>query len=248
MSIEKFQEALNTANHHAGVEESNTNQHQNMPPGKKSMASIEQKEGSDPATAFELIPGQAAGVDTELRALTSKVMQIKTDRDGNNSGRTYYISANESDDLGQMIARLSSLAKSARKRAENKSRFERNQLKVRRFYNSRPFQYFMAVLIFGVELNSNSSLTPDFFSLNSPRVLSELHSQCDGGAAEWNASRFERRPYAGGVDPGASRLPLHRNLHLRARHQPLRLLAEALPDLQLVSPTAPTLTSAFPPS
>jgi hypothetical protein len=80
----------------------------------------------------------------------SNVIQIKTDRDGHNSGRTYYLRTNESEDGGQFVSTLSGLAKAAKKRAENKSRLERNQLKVRGVYNSRPFQYLMAALIFGV--------------------------------------------------------------------------------------------------
>jgi hypothetical protein len=160
-SVDRFQEALNTANHHAEEEEIPPNQNQDFPisNSKKLMAGFEKTDGSSPATAFEMLPGQWAGADTEMvaRGPITKVMQIKTDRDGHNSGRTYYIRANESDDFGLMITRLSRLAKSARKRSENKSRFERNQLKVRRIYNSRLFQYFVAVLIFGVKLS--------FFSL-----------------------------------------------------------------------------------
>ena len=167
-SIDRFQEALNNANHHVEEEES-ASQYQGLLASKKAIASIEQKQGSNPETPFESdsairpssIAVQAAGMESELvaRVLTSKVMQIKTEREGHNSGRTYYIRANDTDDLSQMIARLSKLAKHARKRAENKSRFQKNQLKVRRLYNSRPFQYFTAILIFGVVMSLNFSLT-----------------------------------------------------------------------------------------
>ena len=168
-SIDRFQEALNNANHHVEEDESTANQYQGLLASKKAIASMEHKQGSNPETPFESdsamrpssIAVQAAGMESELgaRVLTSKVMQIKTDREGHNSGRTYYIRANESDDFGQMVATLSTLAKHARKRAENKSRFQRNQLKVRRLYNSRPFQYFTAILIFGVVMTLHFSLT-----------------------------------------------------------------------------------------
>jgi hypothetical protein len=167
-SVEQFKEALNNTNHQTEEEDSAINQFQSLLTRKKSMAAVpatienikyesnsQTTNGLDPqASSTNIIPAgaQSLGGNSEVftRMLHSKVMQIKTDPDGHNSGRTYYLRAKESDDVGQLITRLSSLAKSARKKSENKSRFERNQLTVRRVYNSRPFQYMMAALIFGV--------------------------------------------------------------------------------------------------
>jgi hypothetical protein len=151
--IDRYQEALKAENR-SSIAGAAIEQKQGSP-------TIEQKQGS-PETSFNLdssMHSQAPGVDTEMvaRDMTSKVMQIKTDSEGHNSGRTYYIRANETEDIGQMIARLSKLAKHARRKAENKSRFERHQLKVRRLYTSSPFQYLTAVLIFGVVMSAKSS-------------------------------------------------------------------------------------------
>ena len=166
-SIDQFEEAMNTANHHAEEEDSSTrNQIQSSMTKKKSSVSTENLQGSNPETAIVsdnsgLAETVAGGPEIIARLLIPKVMQIKTDPDGHNSGRTYYIRSNDSEDIGQMISRLSSLAKDARKRAENKSKFERQQLAVRRIYNSPPFQYFTAALIFGV-CCGDFSLAPDF--------------------------------------------------------------------------------------
>jgi hypothetical protein len=173
-SIAQFDETSNDANHHAEEDDSSMNQFQSLMARKKSMSTpvavtgtisgleppkqvnlarltteLEpQASTSDLGLASQKIQGGNSAVFT--RMLHSKVMQIKTDRDGHNSGRTYYLRVAEHEDLGQIIARLSSISKISRKKAENKSKFEKQQLKVRRFYNSAPFQYLMAALIFGV--------------------------------------------------------------------------------------------------
>ena len=186
-SIDQFEEAMN-ANHHAEEADSARNQSQSSLPKIKPSVRTEYKQGSNPEAIIEsdnsgLAGTVAGGPEIIARLLNPKVMQIKTDCDGHNSGRTYYIKANVSDDIGQIISRLSSLAKSARKSAENKSKFERQQLEVRRIYNSPPFQYFTAALIFGVccgdEFEHEFQFyirfsCPEFLPLVSTRTSSQM--------------------------------------------------------------------------
>lgn len=170
-SIDQFDETSSNANHQADEEDSSMNQFQSLMTKKKSMLATvaaaantgpePSKQDSPSKLTIELEPqaslvGGNSAVFT--RMMHSKVMQIKTDRDGHNSGRTYYLKTSEPGDFGQVIAKLSSLSKTARKRAENKTRFERQQQTVRRFYNSNPFQYMMAALIFGVMMRSMISI------------------------------------------------------------------------------------------
>ncbi len=174
-SIEPLDDALNDTNRQSNEDDSAKTQFQSLLTSKRSVFShLEDAESctqernshstidQDPqASITTKLRPQMFGGSSE-RILHSSVIQIKTDLDGHNSGRTYYIRTKTSGDDGQLITTLSSLAKSAKIRAENKSRFERNQLQVRRVYNSHPFQYLMACLIFGVHplyFASVSSLT-----------------------------------------------------------------------------------------
>ncbi len=58
------------------------------------------------------------------------VLHIKTVEAGYNSGRTYYLRF-ESNACVETIANLSAVARSARIRAEKRTKFERNQLQVK---------------------------------------------------------------------------------------------------------------------
>jgi hypothetical protein len=58
-------------------------------------------------------------------------MQIKTIQEGYNSGRAYYIRT-ESSSCQQNMGKLKTLSRSARIRAEKRTRFEHNQLQVHR--------------------------------------------------------------------------------------------------------------------
>jgi hypothetical protein len=170
-SIERLKETLNNTNHQANEDDSANVQFQSLLTRKKSMVAhpvnVEShKPENNSETTLESDP-QASIANTRLsrpdafgrnfkmstRTLNLNVIQIKTDRDGHNSGRTYYLRMEKSEDCSQVLTTLSMLAKSAKIRAENKSRFERNQFQVRIVYNSRLFQYLMATLIFGVVMN-----------------------------------------------------------------------------------------------
>ncbi len=77
----------------------------------------------------------------------SHVMQIATRDDGYNSGRIYYLSTESKEALADLISDLAKKAKICRIQAEARTGFQRFQLRVRKRYESRKFQGFMALLI-----------------------------------------------------------------------------------------------------
>jgi len=101
------------------------------------------------AAAVEAAIAPAAGGSAKLENL--KVIKIKTELDGYNSGRIYYFrtrsDASTDVDIEEIVEELGRLAVESRINAENKSRFERNQLLVRRMCCSSMYQYMTALLI-----------------------------------------------------------------------------------------------------
>ncbi len=192
-SVEQLNETLNDTNRQANEDDSAKTQSQSVLTRKKSMVAhpmdVESyKQENNPSASFESEP-RASNIrvarihalgrnsDVVTRMPHSSVIQIKTDRDGHNSGRTYYIRTKTPENDGQLITTLLSLAESAKIRAENKSRFERNQLQVRRVYISRPFQTLMAVLILGVGMNYAKQFDLAFVLVLSPcRFLIRISS------------------------------------------------------------------------
>jgi hypothetical protein len=77
----------------------------------------------------------------------SHVMQIATRDDGYNSGRMYYLSTGSREELADLISDLLKKAKVCRVQAEARTGFQKLQLRVRKRYESRKFQGFMALLI-----------------------------------------------------------------------------------------------------
>jgi hypothetical protein len=88
--------------------------------------------------------------DDEASKKFSYAMQIATKDDGFNSGRIYYLSTESKEKLDDLISDLSYKAKIARVHAEARTSFRRFQLRVRKRYESRKFQFFMALLILAV--------------------------------------------------------------------------------------------------
>jgi hypothetical protein len=80
----------------------------------------------------------------------TNTLQIKTIREGYNSGRTYFLRSNTDADCQLLIEKLSRLAKIARSKAEVRSQLEMVQLKLRTFYNSTSFQAVTVLLITAV--------------------------------------------------------------------------------------------------
>ncbi len=80
----------------------------------------------------------------------TNTLQIKTIREGYNSGRTYYLRSKTDTDCRLLIESLNKLAKIARSKAEVRSRLERIQLKFRTFYSFTAFQAATVLLIIAV--------------------------------------------------------------------------------------------------
>jgi hypothetical protein len=82
----------------------------------------------------------------------SAILQIKTMPDGFNFGRTYYFKPSAEIPCRNIVEHLSSAANSARLRAENKSRFKKNQEFVKGYQESLPYQILVAFLILLVSI------------------------------------------------------------------------------------------------
>ncbi len=76
--------------------------------------------------------------------------QIRTQVDGYNSGRAYYLKASSEQECADLISKLSSLALSAKKAKEAKTRFEKSQEPVHVVYRSNICQGFTAIMIVAV--------------------------------------------------------------------------------------------------
>jgi hypothetical protein len=111
--------------------------------------------------------GDQDGSDTALHAI-----QIATDREGHNSGRDYYIQVSSKDSYDRLSAYLRKSAKAAKKRAEAHTAFRRSQWRVRKVYESKPCQVFVALMISAV--NSQTTFWCALPSLFDPAVLAEL--------------------------------------------------------------------------
>jgi hypothetical protein len=161
-SVEQWKENSRDSNGQAVKDESPQTQYQNSLQKKMSfisrpagVGSFRQKTNldaneSDSQPSIINLSESTVGTDVPSRTLHCDVIQIKTIPEGHNSGRTYYLRTKDSEDSMKLMIALPSLVKSAKNRADKKSRFEKNQLLVRSIYTSRTMQYLMAALIFGV--------------------------------------------------------------------------------------------------
>ena len=74
------------------------------------------------------------------------MIKIKTEPDGFNSGRTYYVRV-KSDLQSVAASKLCAIWRSAKQSKEAVTRFKKNQEFVRKIYTSAPSQYMIAALI-----------------------------------------------------------------------------------------------------
>jgi len=74
-------------------------------------------------------------------------MQIATTSEGHNSGRAYYIQPTSKKFFDPLMNFLIKTVKSEKKRAEARTGFQRSQYRVRRIYESLPFQASVALMI-----------------------------------------------------------------------------------------------------
>jgi hypothetical protein len=80
----------------------------------------------------------------------SEILHIKTKTDGFNSGRTYCLRTDLTGTCQDISADLMRKARAARIREEKLTRFQKNQMKMSKLYNSTPFQALVSVLILAV--------------------------------------------------------------------------------------------------
>ena len=76
--------------------------------------------------------------------------QIRTQKDGFNAGRKYYVRASSDDVMTSLIADISRISKDTAKKMAKKTEWEKVQKRVRRIYNSTWFQGAAAFLIIAV--------------------------------------------------------------------------------------------------
>ena len=105
---------------------------------------------SEVETVRDMLNSEEQNVD---KGKFSNSLLISTTLDGHNSGRTYYLQAKSKNECCEIVTAVSNMAKKARERAEANSRFAVTQLFVRKFYESKAFQYFAAVLILAVSMS-----------------------------------------------------------------------------------------------
>jgi hypothetical protein len=79
-------------------------------------------------------------------------LMIETSADGYNSGRTYYLQAENQASRRDIMRKISHNSKKAFEKAHAHSSFSRAQRRVKRVYRSEVFQKFVAFLIVSVRL------------------------------------------------------------------------------------------------
>ena len=89
--------------------------------------------------------------DAELDvARQNCVLQIATDPDGHNSGRSYHVRISSKETYDEIHPLLASLARAARKRANASTLFQRAQIRVKEMYGHIICQTLVALIIVGV--------------------------------------------------------------------------------------------------
>ena len=82
----------------------------------------------------------------------SEILHIKTKTDGFNSGRTYCLRTDRNGACQGISADLMRKARAARLREEKLTKFQKNQMKMSKLYNSTPFQASVSLLILAVRV------------------------------------------------------------------------------------------------
>ena len=104
---------------------------------------------------------------------SSNAFQIRTDKDGHNSGRKYFLQASSGEELEVVLNELEFLAKVALGKAEVRSKWSKLQERVGLVYNSSRFQGMAAFLIVSVRalfsiIAKSHCLAHDFHVLTQP--------------------------------------------------------------------------------
>ena len=94
-----------------------------------------------------------AKMDMELDAsMQQYILQVATNPEGHNSGRSYYMRTGSKDVYDEIFPLLTKFSKTARERAQASTHFRRAQLRVRNVYQHIICQSIFALIIIGVSL------------------------------------------------------------------------------------------------
>ena len=96
-----------------------------------------------------------ANVDIDMEGEHHYILQIATNPDGHNSGRSYYLRTSSKDTYNEIFPLLTKFARVARERAQASTHFRRAQLRVRNIYQHIVCQSIVASIITGVSLVSD---------------------------------------------------------------------------------------------
>ena len=130
-----------------------------------SFAFVNQNEEIDrvPLTDIDYIKASdelGAKSDSDADSLQKNfVLQVATNPEGHNSGRSYYLRTWSKEVHDDIFPLLDQLVKYARKRSDGSSQFERAQHKVRQIYGHYICQCIFALIIVGVSWPTTSNFS-----------------------------------------------------------------------------------------
>ncbi len=110
--------------------------------------------------ASEQHPAYTSDQKTKSCSGECEILHIKTKTDGFNSGRTYCLRTDRTGTCQDISADLMRKARAARIREDKLTKFQKNQMQMRRLYNSSPFQASVSLMIVAVRALS----APLFFT------------------------------------------------------------------------------------
>ena len=94
-----------------------------------------------------------ANTDAEMELSTHHfVLQIATNPNGHNSGRSYYLRTSTKETYDEILPLLQFSVKTASKQAQASTNFQRAQRKVRKIYGHVAIQSLFALIIIGVSV------------------------------------------------------------------------------------------------
>ena len=116
---------------------------------KKSTDNISSSNASELKGADQR-PAHTSDQKTKSCSGECEILHIKTKTDGFNSGRTYCLRTDRNGTCQDISTDLMRKARAARIREEKLTKFQKNQMKMRRLYNSTPFQASVSLMILAV--------------------------------------------------------------------------------------------------
>ena len=102
--------------------------------------------------------GAATKSDSPDTSTQNYVLQIATNPESYNSGRTYYLRTTSKETYDEIVPLLSNYAQAARERAIASTVFQRAQLRVRNVYQHVVCQSIFAMIIIGVSADDRPFL------------------------------------------------------------------------------------------